>query len=173
MMKKIFCFIFILFLTAPSNAIQTEAEEYQLKAAFIYNFTQFIKWDKSAFDKEFIIGVWGTSPIYEPLAAIAATKTVHGKKIIIRQFDNPKEINFCNILFISRGTTFSLVEILSNTIIKGTLVCSEQAEYAKQGTAINFIVINSKLKFEANIKAINSAGLTASSQLLKLAKIVE
>lgn len=172
-MKKLFYFIVILFLTGFSNGTQTEAEEYHLKAAFIYNFTKFIEWNKFVSDKEFIIGVLGTSPIYEPLAEIATTKTVDGKKIIIRQFNDPKEINFCNILFISRNTSFPLGEILSNTIIKGTLVCSEQHDYAKHGTSLNFIIINAKLKFEANTKAINSAGLIASSQLLKLAVIVE
>lgn len=162
-----------ILLSGFSNNFQSEAEEYQLKAAFIYNFTKFIEWDSSLPTKEFTIGIMGSSPIHGPLAEIARTKTVNGEKIIIRQFNNPKEITFCNILFISRLTSFSLDEILSNTISKGTLVCSEQEEYAKKGTAINFVIINDNLKFEANTKAINSAGLTASSQLLKLAVIVK
>jgi hypothetical protein len=66
-----------------------------------------------------------------------------------------------------------LREILNQTKSKNTLTISEQEGYAKQGTAINFIIVDSKLKFEANTKAIISAGLIASSQLLKLAVIVE
>ena len=39
--------------------------------------------------------------------------------------------------------------------------------------AINFVIIKGKLKFEMNRRAIEDAGLQASSQLLKLAILVE
>lgn len=172
-MKKLFCFISILLLTAFSKGIQTEAEEYQLKAAFIYNFTQFIEWNSLNSSSEFIIGVLNSSPITTALEDIARSKTVDSKKIIIRHFYTPEEISDCNILFISANSKIPLDKILEKTKSKNTLIISEQQGYAKLGCAINFIVVNAKLKFEANTKAINSAGLTASSQLLKLAVIVE
>ena len=173
MMKKWLYFIVFLSVTGFSRHTQTEAEEYNLKAAFIYNFTKFIDWNSFISGNEFIIGVVDSSPIYEPLAEIAQTKTVNDKKIIIRHYRKLDEISLCHVLFISRNTSLSLDDILAKTAAKGMLIVSEKAGYAKQGTAINFVVVNNKLKFEANTKAINSAGLTASSQLLKLAIIVE
>ena len=56
---------------------------------------------------------------------------------------------------------------------KGTLTISEETGFADMGSAINFVVINDKLKFEANVKSITDEGLKASSQLLKLAIIVD
>ncbi len=153
--------------------VQSDNKEYNLKAAFIYNFTRFIEWDTLNTGNEFIIGVISSSPITKAFEDIARTKTVNNKKIIIRHFYTAEEISDCNILFISENSKISLNEILDKTRSKNTLTISEQEGYAKQGTAINFIIVNSKLKFEANTKAINSAGLIASSQLLKLAIIVE
>ena len=173
-MVKRFCFIIlILFYWIISMGVQSDNKEYNLKAAFIYNFTRFIEWDTLNNRKEFIIGVVNSSPITESFEEIARTKTVNNKKIIIRHFYTAEEIGECDILFISENSKISLKEILDITKSRNTLTISEQEGYAKQGTAINFIVINAKLKFEANTKAINSAGLTASSQLLKLAVIVE
>lgn len=145
--------------------------EYNLKAAFIFNFTRYIEWDASQVGNEFVIGVFGVSPINEPLLEIVKTETVYEKKISIRQFSKPSEIGFCNILFISQKAASSLDDILAKVAGKGTLIISEKEGYAALGAAINFVIVNSKLKFEANVKAINAAGLKVSSQLLKLAII--
>ena len=149
-----------------------KASEYNLKAAFIYNFTKYIDWKAAPTDNEFIIGIMGASPINDPLVEIVKTETVDNKKITIKHFNKPSDISFCHILFISQNTSASLDDILTKTSNKGMLVISEQDGYAEQGSAINFVIVNNKLKFEANVKAINSAGLTASSQLLKLAIII-
>jgi hypothetical protein len=150
-----------------------KASEYNLKAAFIYNFTRYIDWKNDADENEFIIGIIGNSPINDPLGEIVKTETVDNKKIIIKRFNKPADISFCHILFISQNAAAGLEDILAKTTGKGMLVISEQDGYAELGTAINFVIINRKLKFEANVKAINSAGLTASSQLLKLAIIIK
>ncbi|HXH18955.1 MAG TPA: YfiR family protein [Chitinophagales bacterium] len=171
-MKKIFCYSVTLLLAAFSLSPQTEAEEYILKAAFIFNFTKFIDWNATDTDDEFIIGIIGSAAIVPPLSEIAATKTVNGKKIKILHFEKPEDIVHCQILFISRNNYYPLGDILSK-VPRGTLTISEKQGSALRGTAINFITVNNKLKFEANIKAIDSAGLTASSQLLKLAVIVD
>jgi hypothetical protein len=173
-MRNFRLFIALLFFTVCSINIRGQkdkASEYNLKAAFIYNFTRYIEWKEEPDVNEFIIGIIGTSPINDPLAEIVKTETVDNKKITIKRFSKPADIGFCHILFISQNAGVALDDILAKTSGKGTLIISEQNGYAEQGTAINFVIINRKLKFEANVKAINSAGLTASSQLLKLAII--
>jgi hypothetical protein len=175
-MKNFRLFIALLFCTVCSISIwgqKDKASEYNLKAAFIYNFTRYIEWKGEPDENEFIIGIIGTSPINDPLGEIVKTETVDNKKITIKRFSKPADISFCHILFISQNAGVALDDILAKTAGKGVLIISEQNGYAEQGTALNFVIINSKLKFEANVKAINSAGLTASSQLLKLAIIIK
>lgn len=164
-------FLWLMLLCAPvGDAIsQASEKESDLKAAFIYNFTKYIDW--GSVSDPFIIGVVGSSPVFNSLQEIAATKTVNDKKIVIRHFNDPDEITSCNILFISANSYFSLASVLAR-IDKGTLTISEQPGFAELGTAFNFVVDHDKLKFEANIKSIDEAGLKASSQLLKLAIII-
>ncbi len=166
-----FSFILII-ITGFSNQHQAQVREYDLKAAYIYNITNFIYWDATIPENEFIIGVLGSSPIYEPLVEIVKTKTVNDKKIIIRQYTKVEDLNNCNILFIPKNTTISLDEILDKAKSKKILTISEQEGYGKQGTAINLVEINEKLKCEVNTKTLESLGLKASAQFLKLTIII-
>jgi hypothetical protein len=162
-------FLLLFYSYQPADGPVTE---YKLKAAFMYNFIQYIDWNSATpGSNEFIIGIIGHSDIDEPLHEIALSKTGSDKKIIIRHFNTPEEITFCHILFIPRETPIPLNAILAK-VPKGTLTVSEKRGYARQGTAINFVLVDNKLKFESNLKALNASGLKASSQLLKLAIIV-
>ncbi len=166
--KLLFCIVCSL----PALTLRAQADEYNLKAAFIYNFTQYVDWEPGMVETEFVIGILGPSRVETPLNEIAKTNLVKNKKIAIRFFARPEEITPCNILFISQNAQFPLQEVLLY-VSRGTLTISEQPGFAKDGTAFNFVIDdNNKLRFEANLKAINEAGLKAGSQLLKLAKIV-
>jgi hypothetical protein len=151
---------------------QGQGQEANLKAVFIYNFTKYIEWDTAANKNDFVIGIMGNSAITKSLLQIARTKTVKNKRIIVRLYNKPEEIDGCNILFIPKYTPHSLTSVLDN-VDKGTLTVSEQPGYAKLGTAFNFILEGDKLRFEVNLRALNFSGLKAGSQLLKLANIVD
>ena len=167
-MVKRFIFFILLCTSGRIVSAQTLEQDANLKAEFIYNFTRYIDWDIVDEGNDFVIGVIGSSAVTGPLADIAKTSTVKNKKIIIRQFDSPEEISYCNILFISANSSFSLSSILSK-VSKGMLPISEEAGFAEQGSAFNFVIVNDKLRFEANMKSIAASGLKISSQLLKLA----
>ncbi len=171
-MVKIFFTFFLVAFSQGAAFAQDEERESNLKAAFIYNFTKYIDWDPATEQSEFVIGVVGTSKIANALTELARVNLAKNKRIAIRFFNSPEEIQYCNILFISEKNSFPLQSVLSKAT-KGMLCISEQPGYAKEGTAFNFVQVNEKLKFEANLKAINAAGLKASSQLLKLAIIVD
>jgi hypothetical protein len=165
-------FILLTLILGQSLAwCQSKEEEYNLKAAFVYNFTRYISWPATP-ENEFTIGIIGSSPIYEPLLEIAKTKSINDKKIVIKTFNKPEDISFCDILYIPRNSGSPLNSILAK-IGTGTLTISEEEGSAQQGTAFNFVLVKDKLRFESNIRALNSARLKASSQLLKLAIIVE
>ena len=171
MLKSLLIFISINFYGGFAAIAQSSAGESNLKAAFVYNFTKYIDWGENEV-ADFSIGIIGTSPVENALQEIADTKTVDNKRIVIKHFDRPGDITFCNVLFISADNDFALAAILDE-VKRGTLTVSEEPGFARRGTAFNFVVVNHKLKFEANVKSIFNAGLKASSQLLKLAKIVD
>jgi hypothetical protein len=166
-------FLLLLLISPCCGAVaQTPDQESNLKAAFIYNFTKYIDWGKYNYKREFVIGVLGDSPIANSLEQIAKDHTVNDKPIVVHVLERPSQAADCDILFISRNNRFPLTTILQR-IGQGVLTISEQSGYSQEGTAFNFNIVNNQLKFEANLKAISSAGLKAGSQLLKLAKIVD
>lgn len=172
MLFKRFLLVVLLSFFGGAITAQNAVQEANLKAAFIYNFTKYIDWGKYDHGSDFVIGVAGNSPITESLNEIASQNTVDNKRISIRSIKNASEIGDCDILFIPKKSRFPLNYLLGKAG-PGVLTISEQPGFSEQGTAFNFVIINNRLKFEANLKAISSAGLKAGSQLLKLAIIVD
>ena|ERR1700733_1515262 len=171
MLKQIL--LIVLFCACAGRGLaQADEGEENLKAVFIYNFTKYIDWGPAASNDDFVIGIIGPSTISTSLTEIAKTNTVNNKHISIRHFNKPEEIAYCNILFIPHNSPFALNSILDK-LDHGVLTVSEDEGFAKRGTAFNFVIKHDKLKFEANLKAIDSAGLKAGSQLLKLATIID
>jgi hypothetical protein len=163
------CFLSALLVLASFAPGSDHDAEYKLKAAFLYNFTQYMTWEGGG--NEIIIGVLGNSPVYDQLLEVAKAKSGGDKKITVKQFDNVAEATYCNIMFIPQNYSGSLDDVLAK-MPKGTLTVTEKPGLGARGAAINFIIVNNKLKFESNIKALNASGIKVSSQLLKLAIIV-
>ncbi|MEO7802508.1 MAG: YfiR family protein [Ginsengibacter sp.] len=170
MTKRVLLLLIFVIGRVIAVTAQNPKPEADLKAAFIYNFTKYIEW-ATPLEEDFTIGVIGTSPIYESLMHIAMLKKVNDKPIVVKHFDNPEDIEYCNILFVARNSGYTPITILDK-VQRGMLTISEESGFAAQGIAFNFFITNEKLKFEVNTKSINAAGLKASSQLLKLATII-
>lgn len=161
-----------MLLFAGSAKAQSQEQESNLKAVFIYNFTKYIDWESDPNSSDFVIGILGTSSIDKPINQIARINLAKNKRILIKHFYRAEDITFCHILFIPKNSPVTLQGALDK-VGRGTLTVSEEPGFARAGTAFNFVVSNDKLKFEANLKAIYAAGLKAGAQLLKLAVIVD
>ena len=171
MLLKRFLLVVLVTSFAASVTGQNEQQEAKLKAVFIYNFTKYIDWGSYNHGNDFTIGVAGNSAVTQYLNEIANSNTIDNKRIVITTIDKGSQLEDCDILFIPEECHFSLDYLLSN-VRRGVLLISEQPGFAAHGTAFNFVTINNRLKFEANLKAISSAGLKAGAQLLKLAILV-
>jgi hypothetical protein len=174
MLKKLSCFLLIAvaFFSASFVIIQSEVEEYAAKAAFIYNFTKFVEWEENSLNNasSFNIGVLGDSPIISPLQDLAANKKINNKKINVIKFNSVSDIKNCHILFIPEGTPAEMLrESAESSLVKNTLIITEKKGDLENGSAINFLIVNNKIKFEINLNSLNKNNIKASSQLLKLA----
>lgn len=166
----------VFFMSSFFQNQKNEAEEYAVKAAFIYNFTKFVEWDKTETSPTFVIGVIGDSPIYKPLQELAATKTINNKKIEVVKCtaQNPSTCR-CQILFVPEATNGKeFQEFISElTVAKNILIISESKGFLNNGSAINFLVTENHIKFEINVGSLHKYNLKASSQLLKLAHNIQ
>lgn len=149
--------------------------EYRVKAAFLYNFAKFVEWpgpDEAKASLPFVIGILGHDPFGPELDPIRE-KTINGRHIAVKHFDNPEDISGCDLLFVSHTDSEEIQRALEQTDTKPILTIGDAEGFAKAGGMIGFIEQQSKIRFEINRKAAARAGLAISSKLLKLAVIVD
>jgi hypothetical protein len=173
MLKKAgFILLIMIAFAVSAFDIQSEVEEYQAKAAFIYNFTKFVEWEDNSLNKQpdFNIGVLGDSPIIKPLQELAGNKRINNKKINVIRYGSLNEIRNCLVLFIPDSTSPQVIkESTQSSNLKSTLIITERNGDLEYGAGINFLIVNNKIRFEINVNSLNRNNIKASSQLLKLA----
>jgi hypothetical protein len=152
-----------------------EASEYQVKAAFLYNFAKFVEWppDPSrALNDPMTICIVGQDPFGTVLDEAVQGKTVSGHRLAIRRSKPGQSWRGCQIAFISSSEGKDLPSVLESLTRSGVLTVGETERFAQLGGMINFVIEQDRVHFEVNVEAAERAGLKISSKLLSLAKIV-
>jgi hypothetical protein len=149
-------------------------EEYQVKAAFLHKFAKFVEWPSAAFSSDadpFVLCISGKDPFGKALDTLQ-DKTVGNRKFVIKKFQSMEEAVKCHILYISSSEKSGLQQILKAVRNKQILTVGDTEGFAQSGGMINFTMQEGKVQFEINPQAVKQAGLTVSSQLLKVSKII-
>ena len=147
--------------------------QYQIEAAFIFNFAKFIEWPADAFAKPsspLIIGVLGENPFGSALEQAVRNKTIGEHPLEVKEFVRAKDATNCHILFISSSEKRRLPEVLSGLGTASILTVSETEGFTEAGGMINFVADGNKLRFQINEGAAKKSNLKISSKLLNLAK---
>jgi len=156
----------------PASADGRQAGEYQVKAAFILNFSTFVEWPEGHFQNGTLtIGILGRDP-FEGAMDDLKGKTVKGRKVVIRHYDDPEEALGADVLFIGASERMGLPRILHTLRGRPVLTVGDHPGLARSGVMINMVVLRKRVGFEINLEAARQSGLWISSQLLKLAKEV-
>lgn len=151
-----------------------DEREYQIKAAFLYNFAKFVDWPDEAFanDKNsFIIGVLGTDPFGTALDSLSG-KVVKDKKVVVRRYQTANDAKNCQILFVGSSERDRLNEILETLKGGHVLAVADLERFAQRGGSVKFKIVDNKVRFDINTDATERAGLKISSKLLSVAEIV-
>jgi len=150
------------------------SREYQLKAVFLFNFTQFVDWPPDAFVNDqapLVIGILGNNPFGPFLESTVSGETVKGHPVIIRQYTNAGEIKDCHILFVNIEEQKKREDIISAVKGRNILTVSDAPGFAQQGGIVCFVNADNKIKLQINAGASKTANLVISSKLLRLAEI--
>ena len=143
--------------------------EYQVKAAFIYNFLGFVHWPASDMDEKGPVGICilGEDPFDSELDVLQK-KRIRGRSIVIRRLRGLKEVGGCDVLFISRSEKRSLKRIIRSIGNKGILTVGDMEGFGEEGGIIQFYIKDRKVRFLINRRAAERAGLRISSKLFWL-----
>lgn len=171
--KKLFLLVFLI---SSATSFSQQYTEYELKAAYLFNFGKFIQWPTESFKKTndpFIIGIYGNNPFGESLQQIIQNKTLQNRPVILININNVEEATTCHILFICKTDKLQLKQLLSDLHNKAVLTVGDNIEeFCQLGGIINFTSQHSQKRFEINNKASARVQLIISSKLLTLSRIV-
>ena len=175
--RTLLCIAFGLLLADSLNAYGQSApsREYQVKAVFLFNFTQFVDWPPAAFPEDtasLVIGVLGDDPFGPYLDEIVRGEQVNNRHLTVRRYRRPEDIGACQVLFISRSEDRNLGKVL--TAVKGSdvLTVSDADAFASRGGMIQLATEKGKIRLKINVDAARASSLTISSKLLRSAEIV-
>jgi hypothetical protein len=164
---------------------QSKPLEYEVKAVYLYNFGRFVQWPAPnpagtpsgtstatpavAADDSFTICVLGRDPFGPVLDATLAGEVIDGRKLVAKRITSTRDATHCRIVFISSSEAFRIKEMLNSLEKSNALTVSEMPDFINSGGMIQFVLKDNKVRFEVNLIAAEKAGLTISSQLLKVA----
>jgi len=165
--------LIFLFFSAPGFA-QDTLSEYQVKAAYLFNFLKFAKYPNESFADPLapiVIGVVGEDPFGSTLPHIVIGKTVQGRDLVIRMYRTGEDLRGAHILFISASEKKRLPMILSSLRGLSVLTVSDTDGFLDAGGMIQFLIENGHVRFAINVDATSRAKLKLSSKLLSLARV--
>lgn len=165
----------MFYVIAISRAQQSKPTEYQVKATYLYNFGKFVEWSAAngaVSDDSFAICVLGRDPFGPALDATFAKQSIDRRSVVARRITKPQEALSCRILFISSSEDRGLKGVLAALDRAAVLTVSDIPQFSQRGGMIEFTLEDNKVRFEVNLTAAENAGLTLSSELLKVAVTV-
>lgn len=163
---------------AAANTTWAQASpsvEYQVKAAFLFNFAKFVEWPSGAFQSEkapIVLCVFRHDPFGSALDDIVRGKTINNREVLARRITELQDLKSCQLVFVSDRDDQRLSEILNSLKGVSALVVGESDGFAERGGGIQFFLEDNKLRFAVNVDVLQRVRLTVSSKLLTLARIV-
>jgi len=165
-----------LVITAVLGArlLAQNIDEYQVKAAFISNFANFIEWPPDAFktaQDPLTVCVLGRNPFGSSLSRILTGKVVGGHPVELRAIEDA-EAERCHVLFVSSSAHLRLRAILNGIRARSIFSVGDTNDFLAEGGIANLKTDQGRVRIEINAAAARAGNLHISSRLMSVAKIV-
>ena len=158
------------------TARATPTSEYEIKAAFLFHFAQFVEWPARAFkdaNSPLTYCTFGADPFRGSLDESLRGKTIGERRIRVQHLKQAEGIQDCQVLFIGGAETKrAAAGILANVKGSAILTVGESQDFAEDGGMIEFCLEGNKIRFNINLATVSEAKLKMSARLLTLAKTV-
>jgi len=164
-----------LLLVSSPNAGRGQVSEQQLKAAFLFKFTQYAEWPSEALgpaDAPIRICVLDRAGLAQVLGEAVEGRTAGSRPLVTSLIEGAQEALGCHLLFVGASTGQEVMALLEELTGQPVLTVGDMEGFAQLGGMINLAKQGNRLRFEVNRRAVERAGLQLSSQLLKLASLV-
>jgi hypothetical protein len=161
-------------LAPPPAQGQGQGREYEVKAAFLYNFARFVEWPADAFPgpgAPITYCIVGDDPFDGKLEALLRGETVGGRPLALRRSGKDDDLAACQILFLSRSERSRQERILDRLGRASVLTVGDEEDFLDRGGIIGFRIEAGRVRFDVDLEAAERAGLKVSSKLLRVARV--
>ncbi len=171
--------VFLICLCFPAATLYAQDSrpgEYQVKAAYLYNFIRFVEWPAAPAavkNGPFAICVLGKDPFGPVLDSILSGEAIGGSSLVAKRISKPEDALACRVVFVDASEESHLKDILTVLDKASVLTVSDIPKFSERGGMIEFVFDGDKVRFEVNVSNAVDAGLTVSSDLLKVAVAVK
>jgi hypothetical protein len=170
----------VLLSSSPFARLQVSARqavpgEYDIKAAYLYNFVRFVRWPEdtpAAGEESFQICIVGEDLFGVTLDRILAGEDIEGRALLARRLSTEDNARGCRILFIARSEESNLGRILASLDTLPILTVSDLPRFARRGGMVEFVLDNNRVRFEIDLDQVQAGGLDVASELLRVASAV-
>lgn len=181
MLRKFILSVCVIFIIQIVNIINVLADsssnkEHDVKAVFLYNFTNFIRWPETVLTPASTINLCtiGESQVADSLKAVVAGGEKTSKNpVVLQRLKSRDDLSDCHIVFVSRTEQDNYSRILSNLLQKPILTIGESEDFIEQGGIIEFYLENNRVRLKISVQKLRAAQLSATANLLKVAKIAD
>lgn len=151
--------------------------EAKIKAAYIYKIIGYTRWPPEAFpapDSPLIIGTIGEDPVNTYLRQIAGSRTAGKRKLVCRKIKTAADAKGCHLIFVGDKSDGETVKTVSRSNRgQPVLMVGETPGFAGRTGVIGFQVANNRVLLKLSLKAAAARKLRISSQLARIAEIVD
>jgi hypothetical protein len=158
--------VIALSMSVTAAAAQEQSLEYQVQAAYVFNFVKFVEWPAGALGAAITICTAGTTPVSAALEQIVRDEVISGHRLAVRTIEAPQAA--CNVLFVPHDVAAG--EYLRSVRSAPVLTVGESPDFIAEGGIINFVRDAGMMRFEIDQEAARRARLQISSRLLRLAR---
>jgi hypothetical protein len=162
----------VLLTVLLSNSISAQQRPlHEVYSMMMFNFIKYVQWPDEG-SNEFIIGIVGNADILNTMNTYYKGNKIGNKTLVVRKIQLPSDADGCQVVYIDKTKSSDFDSYKSRITGKSTLVITDKNGLGQRGSGINFKVVDSKLKFELNQKAIENANLKVANSLSSMAILI-
>jgi hypothetical protein len=146
--------------------------ERQVKAAFLFKFSSYVEWPEEVFagsDAPFVIGVVASDQLADDLTQVVGQRNLNGRQVSVRRVRTGESVSDVQVLFVGQSGTSFAAQLLALTRERPVLTVTESENAFAQGSVINFVTVDKRVRFEVSLEAAQRSHLRLSAPLLSVA----
>ncbi len=162
----------LLLLSLIFPCLAQAPTDLQVKATYLYKFGSFVTWPNPPNDS-FNICILGHDPFGATLDSLVRGESLNGAKFAVLRITGAQEATRCRIVYVSPSEEDRARGLISELAKTPVLTVSDMPHFLDRGGMVQFLIEDGRVRFEVNLTSAERAGLTLSSQLLKVASAVK